>query len=445
SVVGDFAALTANEIGSAWGNPNAPETRNPFLQTLAHGALGATAATLTGKDAVAGAIGGVTESLLDNTLQQSDWKIENGLGYTVTAMLVSEMIAEATGKDAVTAAGAAQNAAVNNSLTPKQGKEYADCVAQKGMAACTDIKARLDAINRITNEQIERACNGGQPEINCQAALRSAYDFLSDPLFRAPGTSGLFADYLQTTQAAFAPYQDKYRAPIPTPLAQAELDHPNVFGGIKLLGGVAGVAGGVAACMVGSLVCIPGGLGVLYSTDVGFSGINQIATQTPQQTYYQGFLLNDLGLDPRDAMAADMMTGFVLTAGTTAVAVSKAGAVNGATGGATSTIQANKAAGSAFELQVKGQLQQTQFGVVEQVTVKTQSGVKTRIDLIGRDAAGNIVCTECKASLTAPLTKNQAAAFPEIKQSGAIVVGQGKPGFPGGTQIPPTKVDIIRP
>lgn len=114
-------------------------------------------------------------------------------------------------------------------------------------------------------------------------------------------------------------------------------------------------------------------------------------------------------------------------------------------GGAKSGVQANKAAGDAFEQQVMGQLQQTQSGVVQQVTVKTQSGVKTRIDLMGRDASGSIVCTECKASATASLTRNQAAAFPEIQQSGAVVVGKGKPGFPGGTQIPPSTVNIKRP
>ena len=64
---------------------------------------------------------------------------------------------------------------------------------------------------------------------------------------------------------------------------------------------------------------------------------------------------------------------------------------------------------------------------------------------MGRDANGNIVCTECKASATAPLTRNQAAGFPGIRTSGAEVVGKGKPGFEGGTKIPPTKVDIIRP
>jgi len=90
-------------------------------------------------------------------------------------------------------------------------------------------------------------------------------------------------------------------------------------------------------------------------------------------------------------------------------------------------------------------LQETQAGIVQPVTVKIQSGTRTRIDLIGRDADGSIICTECKASATAPLTPNQKIAFPEIQESGAVVVGKGKPGFPGGTQIPPTTVNVVRP
>jgi hypothetical protein len=87
----------------------------------------------------------------------------------------------------------------------------------------------------------------------------------------------------------------------------------------------------------------------------------------------------------------------------------------------------------------------TATDVAQQVTVKTQSGVKTKLDIVTRDANGGINCVECKSSATAPLTKNQRAGFPEIEQSGATVVGAGKPGFPGGTQIPPTKVEIVRP
>jgi RHS repeat-associated protein len=166
------------------------------------------------------------------------------------------------------------------------------------------------------------------------------------------------------------------------------------------------------------------------------------------------FGLDLLGLTEPFGVAADLVNagisygrgdalGGSLSLGA-AVPVIGAAATTGKLGSkAADVLQANKAAGAAFEGKVMGQLQQS--GVVQQVTVKTQSGVKTRIDLMGRDANGNIVCTECKASVAAPLTRNQAAAFPEIQQSGAIVVGKGKPGFPGGTQIPPTTVDIIRP
>ena len=108
-------------------------------------------------------------------------------------------------------------------------------------------------------------------------------------------------------------------------------------------------------------------------------------------------------------------------------------------------VQANKAAGEAFERQVMERVRETQTGVVQQVTVRTGSGTKTRLDLMGRDGGGNIVCTECKASATAPLTRNQSIAFPEIQRSGAVVVGKGKPGYPGGTEIPPSSVNIVRP
>lgn len=53
-------------------------------------------------------------------------------------------------------------------------------------------------------------------------------------------------------------------------------------------------------------------------------------------------------------------------------------------------------------------------------------------------------CHRYKASITAPLTKNQKKAFPEIERTGATVVGKGKPGYPKGTKIKPTKVIIKR-
>ncbi len=108
-------------------------------------------------------------------------------------------------------------------------------------------------------------------------------------------------------------------------------------------------------------------------------------------------------------------------------------------------LEKNRKQGKAFEDAKYDELSQTQPELGREVTIKTKSGARTRLDMLGRDADGKLSCIECKSSDTAPLTKNQKVAFPEIQESGAIVVGKGKPGFPGGTEIPPTKVEIIRP
>jgi hypothetical protein len=108
-------------------------------------------------------------------------------------------------------------------------------------------------------------------------------------------------------------------------------------------------------------------------------------------------------------------------------------------------LENNKKQGKAFEDDSYGEYSKTKPEAAREVTVKTDSGVKTRIDMMGRDTDGEISCVECKSSETAPLTKNQKAAFPEIEKTGATIVGKGKPGFPGGTKIPPTRVEILRP
>ena len=106
----------------------------------------------------------------------------------------------------------------------------------------------------------------------------------------------------------------------------------------------------------------------------------------------------------------------------------------------------NRAKGRTFEQQEFAKFKSQNKNAVEQITVKTSSGVRTRVDAIGLDANGNVVINEYKSSLTAPLTDNQKIAFPEIFESGATVVGNGKGIFSGGYQIPPgTKVTIIRP
>lgn len=106
----------------------------------------------------------------------------------------------------------------------------------------------------------------------------------------------------------------------------------------------------------------------------------------------------------------------------------------------------NSAKGAAFEkVVVNDVVKSREKNVAQQVTIKANNGVKTKVDVVSKTETGAVKLREAKASSTAPLTKNQKAAHPSIEQSGGVVVGKGKPGFPGGTQIPPTKVEIIRP
>jgi filamentous hemagglutinin len=90
-------------------------------------------------------------------------------------------------------------------------------------------------------------------------------------------------------------------------------------------------------------------------------------------------------------------------------------------------------------------LEREEIGIASQLTLETPTGKRTRMDFVTRDPTSDqIRCIECKASETARLTARQRETFPEIETSGATVKGAGKPGFPGGTVLPPTNVEIIR-
>ena len=110
-----------------------------------------------------------------------------------------------------------------------------------------------------------------------------------------------------------------------------------------------------------------------------------------------------------------------------------------------SQIQQNYQNGKDYEQAKYEKFKETQVESAREVTLVTDEGTKIRLDMIGRDQQGNISCAECKSSQTAPLTENQKVGFPELEKSGGVIVGEGKPGFEGGTIIPPTKVEIIRP
>ncbi len=81
-----------------------------------------------------------------------------------------------------------------------------------------------------------------------------------------------------------------------------------------------------------------------------------------------------------------------------------------------------------------------------EITIVTHEGTKVRVDAIASDEYGNVIIQEYKSSATAPYTTNQEKGFPELKNSGGEVVGEGKGDFSGGYEVPSgTRPQIVRP
>ncbi|HEU4495725.1 MAG TPA: hypothetical protein VFR70_01615, partial [Flavobacterium sp.] len=110
------------------------------------------------------------------------------------------------------------------------------------------------------------------------------------------------------------------------------------------------------------------------------------------------------------------------------------------------TLAKNQEKGKKFEDKVGKDLEKAgNKNIQGQVTIKPNGGKgNVKMDKVSTKD-GKIVLTEAKSSKTAPLTKNQKEGFPLIERNGGTVRGKGKPGYPGGTKIPPTKVNIVRP
>jgi hypothetical protein len=108
-------------------------------------------------------------------------------------------------------------------------------------------------------------------------------------------------------------------------------------------------------------------------------------------------------------------------------------------------LAANVLTGKAAENIVKSNIDKIGTDLGNQLTIATESGLRTRVDFVSRSVeTGAIRVIEVKSSETAPLTSNRALALPEINSTGGTIVGEGKPGFPVGAGIPANSVEIIR-
>ncbi len=210
--------------------------------------------------------------------------------------------------------------------------------------------------------------------------------------------------------------------------------------GSQLIGNIAGnIAAGLGGALIG------GSAGAATASSVNLYNQNNDKNENEaqkeiaelrKQLQKEREMLGQASLAPKQDGSTAVVPVAPLAAG---------GLAGAGRGSGKSTILQNKAQSDAFENATAAAYQNQYPQVGQQITVKTTDGTRTRLDIMTKDSNGTIGCVECKSSDTAPLTKNQAAAFPQIKTDGAVVVGKGKPGFPGGTVIPPTNVEIVRP
>lgn len=142
-----------------------------------------------------------------------------------------------------------------------------------------------------------------------------------------------------------------------------------------------------------------------------------------------------------DGFCSGFMWGGIFASFMQIISVGHAGTLNSHS----KQLAANRKQGQKFENQHFSKFARKYTYAERQITIETSSGIKTRVDEIALDKSGNIIINELKSSTTAPLTGNQASAFPDILKSGGVIKGAGKGIFKGGFTIPAgTEVKIIR-
>ena len=210
AIVGDLAALGANQIGTHL---------TGVERAVAHAALGAISAELSGKDALAGAIGALGSALFAGPIDRAlgltgeDRKV----AVTALAMLSGGVLADAFGHDAVTGANAALNEVTNNYLkhadVDKLAKMVAECkgdpaFCRRSVQLWFDAQSKQNA-QRIEGCYVRRDCDLVFGEMLAGAAellkLREAIgdEYAQRYLAQAQGD----LDYLQRVAAGPTPAQ----------------------------------------------------------------------------------------------------------------------------------------------------------------------------------------------------------------------------------------------
>lgn len=315
-VVNDFATLAAQSIGNTWGGTNNPNA-NPDLQILAHMGLGGLAAGLRGDDIGAGALGGLLEGILGNMVKD----INNDGLYTSGSMLASGLAAHLVGRDPVTAALAAQNAAINNRLLEDGEKERirrlagGDPEKEKRLvaAACALVHCSAEFVpGSPAWQQMWAIENEGlQPEYAAERELLK-----NQMQIGFPSATPMF-EYGKWDKAGdeLALYDNTHKLTSRLGgLVQVGTGALSMGGGILVGAGGCGMSAGLACA---GTVVVGGGM-VAWGVDQGWAGGATLINGSPEPTWGGAALSNLFGMSPQTGELLYGLAGFtVAAAGTT--------------------------------------------------------------------------------------------------------------------------------
>ena len=345
SMVSDLAAVGANAIGATWGGG-----KDPAMQTLAHAGLGTVVAKARGQDAVAGAIGGATESVLGNlvdlpTDDKGNYSNTSRALYAAAATLAGGLVSRAAGRDAIAAAQTAQNAAINNRLATQKEKDRIKALSNGDPAMEERLVAAACAKTQCSAEYPEGSAVWQQMR---NLEIAGSQDSYALGLLANQGDAISVLGVTVGRQRLF-----QYS------LADAALDQASLAnntyqigtratGALQATGGVLTGAVGVGMVVTGGASCLETGVGCLalaggtaltgWSADQTKAGWTAATTGQPQQTLGGSALSQLFGISPQ---AGEMLYGLAGLSPATveAVSLNRAASLYGA---------ANSAAGTTY-------------------------------------------------------------------------------------------------
>ncbi|WP_179854726.1 VENN motif pre-toxin domain-containing protein, partial [Gilliamella sp. wkB171] len=434
---------------------------NKVANTISHAILGAVVAELQGNSAVVGGVGAavsergaeVIASILYpnksiDELNQDEKQQVSALAQLATGLTIAALGGDA--QDINTAIAGGKNAVENNYLNSSDHQDKVGLEYREGEGKLTEEEKqklmKLQIKNEESTEALLKACVDVNSEA-CSIERQKAYDALKTYVNYYYNQLEYQAGYLEIKHLLEGTSNS-------SEANQLRMIYEGYVESYKRFGYDEEDARNMAGRTIGTMIIVHG-----ISGNITLPALNRVFNGSKLLNAGKGTTLPN-GYTPQGTNVVGPRGGVYTNTGKVDAAGNPIYTNNGAyytfeNGAKTkvpspntntsSQVQQNYQQGKQYEQTKYDEFSSTQEKSAREVTLETENGTKIRLDMIGKDKNGNITCIECKSSDKATLTPNQKVGFPDLEKNGGTIIGDGKPGFEGGTKIPPTKVEVVRP